>query len=180
MELILERGANRATLREICENAGYSRGLANSRFGSKDNFLHELLKHFNHVWTDHLANCTANHRGLDAVLSAIDALARFMAEQERFMRGGYIIWYEHITGDNPVRAQLALNHQRYRSDMVRWLEQGIEDGTIRPDVDADGFAVFYLSWVSGTVYQWLVAPQAIDLSNAFNFIKEVAQRELTL
>lgn len=179
IDLILERGANRATLREICENAGYSRGLANTRFGSKDNFLRELLKYFNHVWTDHLEARTAQRRGLDAVIAAMDALAVFMVEQNRYMRGGYIIWYEHIVGANPIRAQLARNHARYRADVAQWLEQGIEDGTVRPDVRVIEFATFYVSWVSGTIYQWLVAPEAIDLPAMFDHIKRIAKQELS-
>ena len=178
IDLILRQGAHRATLREICENAGYSRGLATNRFGSKENFLAELLKHFNHVWTDHLQLRTREHRGIDALMNAIDGLAEFMIEQNRFLRGGYIIWYECLAGDNAIRTELAHNHVRYRADVGRWLREGVEDGTVRSDVNAEAFAAFYLSWVSGTVYQWLVDPDAIDLDGMFEHIRGVARREL--
>lgn len=65
MQLISEQGATRTTLKDICERAGYSRGLATYRFGSKDNFLQELLTHFNHAWVDQLRSHLEGKRGWD-------------------------------------------------------------------------------------------------------------------
>jgi AcrR family transcriptional regulator len=178
MQLISHHGANRTTLKDICETAGYSRGLANYRFGSKDNFLQELLKHFNHAWVDQLRVYTEDKRGLHAFMAAIDALEHFLIEHHRYMRGGYIIWYESIGGDNAIRRQLARNHRQYRHDVEHWLREGIRQGNVRADVDAVNFAVLYLTYVSGTIYQWLVAPEAMDLASAFAYFRGLARREL--
>ncbi|MEQ8859276.1 MAG: TetR family transcriptional regulator [Pseudomonadales bacterium] len=178
MQLISEHGANRTTLKDICEKAGYSRGLASYRFGSKDNFLQELLKHFNHAWVDQLRSHTEDKEGLEAFLGAVDALEAFLIEHHRYMRGGYIIWYESIGGDSAIRRQLARNHRQYRSDVERWLRDGVRDGTVRSDVEVVNFAVLYLTFVSGTIYQWLVAPEATDLKSAFGYFREIARREL--
>ncbi len=178
MQLISEQGANRTTLKEICETAGYSRGLATYRFGSKDNFLQELLKHFNRAWVDQLRSATERKRGLDAFLAAIDALEHFLLEYPRYMRGSYIIWYESIGARSAVRAQLARNHLHYRRDVARWLRDGIEQGSVRKNVDVENFAAFYLTFVSGTIYQWLVAPEAVDLKAMFEYFRGVARREL--
>lgn len=179
MQLISEQGANRTTLREICEQAGYSRGLANYRFGSKESFLQELLKHFNHSWVDQLKTYTDDKQGLAAFMAAIDALEAFLIEYHRYMRGGYIIWYESIGGDNAIRQHLAHNHQQYRKDVEDWLRVGITQGSVRADVDVENFAVFYLSFVSGTIYQWLVNPEAVDLKSFFEYFRGIARRELS-
>lgn len=179
MQLISVQGANRTTLKEICETAGYSRGLATYRFGSKDNFLQELLKHFNHAWVDQLRTYTEDKQGLPAFMAAIDALEHFLTEYHRYMRGGYTIWYESIGGDNAIRRQLGRNHRQYRSDVEHWLREGIGDGNVRADVDVANFAVLYLTFVSGTIYQWLVAPEAVDLASAFEYFRGVARRELS-
>jgi hypothetical protein len=94
------------------------------------------------------------------------------------MRGGYIIWYESIGSDNAIRRQLARNHLQYRRDVERWLRDGIRDGTVRADVDVVNFAVLYLTFVSGTIYQWLVAPETVNLKSAFRYFRELARREL--
>lgn len=179
MQLISVQGANRTTLKEICETAGYSRGLATYRFGSKDNFLQELLKHFNHAWVDQLRTYTEDKQGFHAFMAAIDALEHFLTEYHRYMRGGYTIWYESIGGDNAIRRQLGRNHLQYRSDVEQWLREGISDGNVRADVDVANFAVLYLTFVSGTIYQWLVAPEVVDLASAFEYFRGVARRELS-
>jgi AcrR family transcriptional regulator len=178
MQLISDHGANRTTLKEICETAGYSRGLATYRFGSKDNFLQELLKHFNYAWIDQLRVYTEDREGVQTFMAAMDALEHFLIDQQRYMRGGYIIWYESIGSDNAIRRQLARNHLQYRRDVERWLRDGIRDGTVRADVDVVNFAVLYLTFVSGTIYQWLVAPETVNLKSAFRYFRELARREL--
>ena len=81
MELIGKQGANRTSLREICEQAGFSRGLANYRFGSRDAFLEELLKHFNQAWQDRLEGYVGTHRGIQAMLGANQALESFLRDR---------------------------------------------------------------------------------------------------
>jgi len=179
MQLISANGANKTTLKEICETAGYSRGLATYRFGSKDKFLQELLKDFNRAWVDQLRSYTEDKQGFHAFLAAIDALEHFLTEHHRYMRGGYTIWYESIGGDNAIRRQLARNHRQYRSDVEQWLREGINDGNVRADVDAANFAVLYLTFVSGTIYQWLVAPEAVDLAPTFEYFRRIVRRELS-
>lgn len=179
MQLISEQGANRTTLKEICETAGYSRGLANYRFGSKDNFLQELLKHFNHAWVEQLRTYTEGKRGRDAFMAAIDALENFLVEYDRYMRGSYTIWYESIGGENAIKQQLIENHRRYRADVELWMREGIEEGSVRADLDIENFAFFYLTFVSGTIYQWLVAPEAVKLKSAFDYFRGIVRRELS-
>ncbi|MCC5884950.1 MAG: TetR/AcrR family transcriptional regulator [Gammaproteobacteria bacterium] len=178
MMLISEHGANRTTLKDICEQAGYSRGLANYRFGSKEVFLQELLRHFNRAWVDQLKSYTDGRTGLDAFIHAMNALEHFLSEYHRYMRGGYIIWYESIGGDNEVRRQLKRNHEAYRRDVKLWLKQGVEEGSVVASVDADNFATFYCSFVFGTIYQWLVNPDAIDLPGFFEYVRGMVRKQL--
>lgn len=179
MQLISAQGANRTTLRAICEQAGYSRGLANYRFGSKDVFLQQLLAHFNQEWTDQLERHVQHKCGLDAFFGAVDALETFLVERAEYMRGGYLIWYESIGGDNEVRTRLQHNHDTYRTEAARWISDAQRLGQVRPDVDPEQFAILYCSVVFGTVFQWLATPHAIDLPGFFNHWRSQAQRLLT-
>lgn len=167
MELIGTQGANRTTLKEICEQAGYSRGLANYRFGSKDTFLEHLLKHFNQAWQDNLDRHVGDLRGQRALLAANQALETFLKDNASYMRGGYLIWYENIGADNPINAKLPSNHQAYRQDVARWIQEGIDDGEISPHLNPTEFGHFYCSWVFGSIFQWLAEPEAVDLPSMF-------------
>ena len=170
MALISQQGAARTTLREICKEAGYSRGLANYRFGSKDAFLQELLVHFNHAWEDHLDTYIKERRGYAAVVAANHALESFLRDNADYMRGGYTIWYESIGGENAISEKLKTNHDTYRKDVARWLTQAVDAGEIQP-IDVEQFANLYCTFVFGTVFMWLADPDAINLTKQFNYFR---------
>jgi hypothetical protein len=69
----------------------------------------------------------------------------------------------------------------YRRDVQQWIEQGQASGEVRADVDAEQFATGYCSTMFGTIYQWVVAPEAIDLEAYFehfaaNVMAAITQR----
>jgi hypothetical protein len=55
----------------------------------------------------------------------------------------------------------------YREDATRWIQQGIADGEIDPAINPEQFAVQYCAFIFGTVYQWLVNADALDLDALF-------------
>ena len=71
MQLIVEQGTHATTLKEVGERAGYSHGLASSRFGSKDALFGQLVLHFNTSWTRELANKVGTRGGAQACLAAL-------------------------------------------------------------------------------------------------------------
>ena len=167
ISLINERGTQKTTLKDIGEMAGYSRGLANYRFGSKDGLMLELFSQFDERWKAHLGEYLEGREGLDALLQAADALRRFLKLESDYMRAMYLLWYESLGHASEMRGALAHHHEVYRVDARRWIEQGIAAGEIRPDVDAQQFAVQYCAFVFGIVYQWLVNPDSLDLDAVF-------------
>ncbi|GIX29774.1 MAG: TetR family transcriptional regulator [Porticoccaceae bacterium] len=178
MALICEKGAHRTTLKEICERAGYSRGLANYRFGSKDAFFDQLIGHFNQAWKEHLQAHVGQRRGAEAIRAAIDAFESFLLEHGDYMRSRYIIMYESIATDNVISRKLRLAHRIYHNDLAEWVRQGIEAGDIAPDLDPDEFAAWYNAFIFGTVFQWLVAPEQVDVRRLCGFFRRQVERAL--
>ena len=170
--LINERGTQKTTLKEIGERAGYSRGLANYRFGSKDGLMLELFESFDKLWKEHLASYISSYRGLQALLQAMEALRDFLNKESSYMRAMYLLWYECLGHDSDMRSTLALHHDVYRKDAQRWIEQGIKAGEVKPGIDAQQFAVQYCAFIFGIVYQWLVSASALDLDAVFDSYKE--------
>ena len=168
INLINERGTQKTTLKEIGELAGYSRGLANYRFGSKDGLLQELFTRFDLRWKEHLGSYVKDHSGIEAIMAAAEALRDFLKLEPQYMRAMYILWYESLGHDSEIRSRLADHHDVYRRDAAAWVEQGIASGDIDPEVDAQQFAVQYNAFIFGLVYQWLVKADAIDLDVLFD------------
>lgn len=167
MQLIVEQGTHDTTLKAVGERAGYSRGLASSRFGSKDALFGQLVLHFNTSWTRELANKVGTRGGAQACLAALRAVEDFLASHSGYMQAMYILWFESISSHNEVRDHLAAYHEIYRRDVAHWVEEGIASGEIDVAVDAECYAFGFCSFIFGTIYQWLVASDSVDLPKQF-------------
>lgn len=175
MQLISQSGTHNTTLKDVGELAGYSRGLASNRFGSKEGLFSNLVTSFNETWVQELSKFVGGRTGLSAYMAALDAVEDFLLNQSTYMKAMYILWYESISSHNELRNRLAEHHAVYRRDAERWIREGIAEGFIRPNVDPATTAVQFCSFIFGTIYQWLVAQDAIDIQVNFN-----AFRRLTL
>jgi len=167
VELIIERGIHKTTLKDIGERGGYSRGLANYRFGSKEGLLNELFLRFDLRWKNHLHKYTRGLTGIAAVKAAADALRDFLKLEPGRMRAMYLLWYESLGRESDVRSKLAKHHDKYRADAEEWIREGIASGEIDPSINAAQFAVQYCAFTFGLVYQWLVNADALDLDVVF-------------
>ncbi len=174
IELINERGTQKTTLKDIGERAGYSRGLAHSRFGSKEGFMDQLFTRFDGRWKAHLGGYVKGKSGIAAIKAAALSLRDFLTEEPDYMRAMYVLWYESLGHESTMREKLSDHHRVYREDATRWIRNGIDSGEIDPDIDAEQFAIQYCAFVFGVVYQWLVNAGAVDLDALF------AHYEMTL
>lgn len=179
IELINERGTQKTTLKDIGERAGYSRGLAHSRFGSKDGFMDQLFTRFDERWKNHLNGYVQGKTGLAAIKAAARSLRDFLGEESGYMRAMYVLWYESLGQESGMREKLAAHHRVYREDATRWIQAGIDSGEIDPDIDAEQFAVQYCAFVFGLVYQWLVNADSVDLDALFAHYEMTIERALT-
>jgi len=182
IKLINEYGTQKTTLKDIGELAGYSRGLANYRFGSKEGLLDELFSRFDKRWKAHLNSYVEERVGIDAVRSAARALRDFLKLESSYMRAMYLLWYESLGHESGMRNRLAKHHDVYRKDATRWIREGIAGGEIDPGINAEQFAVQYCAFIFGTVYQWLVTAEALDLDALFadyesNITRLLSKRE---
>ena len=168
IRLINERGTQKTTLKDIGELAGYSRGMANYRFGSKDGLMQELFSRFDKRWKEHLGSYVDNRTGIDAVLAAAGALRDFLKLESSYMRAMYLLWYESLGQESEIRSELAHHHEVYRKEATEWIRQGIEDGQIDPAINPEQFAVQYCAFIFGIVYQWLVNADALELESVFD------------
>jgi AcrR family transcriptional regulator len=177
MLLIVEKGTQN-TLKEIGERAGYSRGLASNRFGSKEALFNQLVLSFNDKWASELRRFVGDKSGFAAFTAALEAVEYFLLNHTVEMQALYILWYESISSHTAVRRRLAANHLAYRRDSERWVRQGIEEGTIRPSIDPVCFAVEFNAFIFGLVYQWLVNPGSINLHAVFSHYKRTTLETL--
>ena len=179
IRLIVERGTQKTTLKEIGESAGYSRGLASHRFGSKSGLMLKLFERFDIRWKAHVNSYVEGKFGIEGVTSAADALRDFLKLESDHFRAMYILWYESLGHEREIRARLVHHHHIYRADACRWIQRGIEAGEIDESINPELFAAQFCSFSFGTVYQWLVDSEALDLDALFDDYKINVEKVLS-
>lgn len=162
IDLIVRHGIEGMTLKEVGEAAGYSRGLAGYRFGSKEGLMNHVIRSIGDEWLRELKQVTSDKVGLDAICAAIDAHYRFCREAPNHVFAFYILWFESVSPGSMCKDVMVSIHERRQKDVSEWIGEGIERGLIDPSVDADVIAEQFCSAVIGIVYQWLVKPEALD------------------
>lgn len=160
VSLICERGAAATTLKDVGLLAGYSRGLASNRFGSKAGLWSFLVRTIGEEWLDELEQAAEGTSGLETIYAAVDAHCRLLLESADRIRAFYVLWFDSVGPGAPLRDVIAHVHQRRQRDVEEWVAAGIELGTIRHDADAARVAEQFSAAIVGIVYQWLVSPPA--------------------
>jgi AcrR family transcriptional regulator len=155
--LICERGAAATTLKDVGVLAGYSRGLAGYRFGTKAGLWAFLVHTIGEEWLAELSRAAAGTTGLQTLHAALDAHCAILIESPDRFRAFYTLWFDSVGPDPALRDQIARIHERRRRDVERWISNGIQAGTVRSDADVRGVAEQFVSQIVGIVYAWLVA-----------------------
>ncbi len=158
VKLIVERGVERTTLREVGENAGYSRGLAGHRFGNKAGLLEFIVQTVGEGWLKQLTRATGGANGYQAVAAAIDEHLKFCMEAPDHVRAFYIVWFESVAPDSPLKKVMSGIHDRRRRDVARWIREGVKRGGPQPALPVDAIAGQFNTAIVGIVYHWLQHP----------------------
>jgi len=162
IDLILENGTEKTTLAAIGEKAGYSRGLATYRFGSKAGLFNEICKSISRQWLDYLKAGVGDEYGVDAMCEALDAYFRFVSDNTREARVLQILYSAAASPTSGYQETSINSHQRQRDDVAEWIRMGIDAGVVRQDVNPEIVAVQYIAYISGMTYLWLISPASVD------------------
>ena len=178
IDLILERGTEKTTLQAIGEKAGYSRGLATYRFGSKAGLYDAVCKTISRRWLDYLKAGVGEKTGIDAMGAALDAIYRFASDSPRDMRVLQILYCGAASPRSEYRQTSVGIHQKQQDDVADWVRAGIGNGSIKADVDARSVAAQYIAYISGMTYLWLIDPDSVNFQKANEDMKVHLERSL--
>jgi AcrR family transcriptional regulator len=178
IDLILEHGTDKTTLQAIGEKAGYSRGLATYRFGSKAGLFDEVCKSIARRWLDYLQDWVGDKVGIDAMCSALDAFFQFVSDSPRDARVLQILYCAAASPRSEFRQTSVGIHQKQQDDVAQWVSAGIRNETIRKDADPKSIAAQYIAYISGMTYLWLISPNSVDFRKANDDMKAQLKRSL--
>lgn len=159
-ELIVERGIEGTSLAEIGRRAGYSHGLVHARFGSKDALIERLNNEAVRMFTTTTVGRVGDHQGADAVRIVVDTYLRLVLGPDPVARVHLLIWSETVASGTGKRAYRIGWDRLFRASLAAMISTGIEDGSIRPEVEPDAAAVIIVGLVRGVALQLILDPAA--------------------
>lgn len=179
IELLLEHGTEKTTLAMIGEKAGYSRGLATYRFGSKAGLYDRLCKAIGRNWLEYLKRGVAGKTGIDAMCAALDAVFQWATDSPREARVLQILHCGSASPGSEFQDTSIGIHRRQQSDVEAWIDGGKKTGQIREDVNARSVAAQYVAYTSGISYLWLISGKDFDFASANGAMKNYLKTHLS-
>ncbi|MGB3809795.1 MAG: TetR/AcrR family transcriptional regulator [Parvibaculum sp.] len=177
-ELIAEEGFNAATFEKVGARAGYSRGLASQRFGSKDGLIEALIDYL-HDRSEELAQAEGHGSvsGLEAILFSVDIYMRNF-EQEQAIRSYFVAMAGSVATRSHLRAAFAASHMKAKERFQSHIREGQAEGSISKDLDAEAAALMIGSLILGVSTQWLIDPST-DLERIRKTSLDTLRRSLS-
>ena len=158
IRLIVERGISRTKLTDVGVQAGYSRGLAAMRFGTKAGLLSEVVRFTLSNWIAQAQRTVGSKTGLAAVYAAIDAQDKWSQESAAEMRALYGVFFHSTDPGAEYRANVARTLSAQRRELASWIREARDEGELPANTIPDREARQILCAMLGIVYQWMMDP----------------------
>lgn len=163
-EVFAERGFHGATVEEICERAGFTRGAFYSNFSSKDDLVVELSRRHSEALVDRIRHAgKRTHDSTDDLLRDVfAALADDSRSQERWL----VLTTEftlHAIRDAGARRAWAAQQRRVRDELVAVVDEAVARQGLRLPMPTDLFVRAAMALAQGSMAQRLIEPRSIGV-----------------
>ncbi|MGU3587212.1 TetR/AcrR family transcriptional regulator [Rhodococcus sp. C26F] len=176
--LVARRGVDQTSVADIGEEAGYSRGSVNHRFGSKTALLQRLARD-----TQQSVEDIFRDRGrtpLESMIILVQVYFEWVRDREDDARAFYAMWGAAVPDESVLREVFVEFDEHTRRRFESMIRSGQAEGTVRADVDPVGVAVALVGLVRGIAAQCLVTPLYVDLDVARTAAEQFIRRMLEI
>lgn len=167
--LIAERGIKGATLGDVGEAAGYSRGLTAHHYKTKEGLIKAVTAEIHRRFLRTLTSVERPEEGLARLLSSVDIYLSINDVPSG--RALLLIQKEALTGQSEFRGVLRKFNRLSIAGIARQISVGIAKGEIRPDIDVQSEAILLLAAIRGARAQWLQSPRKFDVAKVARELK---------
>jgi AcrR family transcriptional regulator len=173
--LIAEKGWEATTAAEIGRRAGYSRAMVHARYGSKDAILDAFFL------DDQIRRLSPDQDptsvGMEAAMGHFDRVTALYMEDRDFLRALFVATFEAVKTTSPLRGRVRALLDRGIGKVDAGLRRGVDDGSVRRDVDIARAANDISSAIFGCAYLWTVLGDRYDLGRELSFVRARFVRE---
>ena len=176
-KLIAKQGYIKTTLAQVGRESGYSGGLVSHHFGSKEGLLMETVKHLSGRFREDQINpAVEGLSGLERLETFVDIYFDELGLRPGRLKALYVLMGEAIGPVPDIRPVFAKLNDQMRRGIAVWIDQAIEEGEIRQDVDAGTTALVIVAMLRGVTGQAFTDKRGVDLEAARAAIKDSISR----
>ncbi len=158
-ELIARQGITATSLAQIGERAGYSRGLVNHHFGTKDALIARLAERAQDGFVKRSARKTTGS-GREAILAMIDAYLEIFFSGNVSARAFLVMWGASFPETTSIEG-LAENDARARTGFEKMIRAAQSDGSVNSEIDPKATATIMLGLIRGVAAQSVIAGRGL-------------------
>lgn len=151
--LIAVRGSRALSLAEVGESAGYSRGIVTHHFGNRENLLRAVMRD-----AQRFTLPDGRESALEWITDTVRAYLTNVTSRRPSAAAFLQMWGEAIAAD-PVLMPLFAEHDAgFRRLFAEKVREGVGDGSVRADADAEAMAVLLVGLLRGIALQLISTP----------------------
>ncbi len=163
-EVFAERGFHGATVEDICERAGFTRGAFYSNFSSKDDLVLELSRRHAENLVERIRRASKReHATAEEVLRDVFAA---LADDSRSKERWLVLTTEftlHAIRDATARRAWAAQQRRVRDELVTVVDEAVARQGLRLPIPTELFVLAAISLAQGSMTQRLVEPRSLSV-----------------
>jgi AcrR family transcriptional regulator len=173
MAIIAGHGVHAVTAASVGEAAGYSRGIVNHQFGTRQGLLAVVAET---VQSRFDPNPDGRH-GREHVLSLVGRYLSSLRSEPQNARVFLRLMTAAISGEEPgLQAVFAQRDEHFRQHVAEALADGKRDRSIRADIDPSATAAAIVGQLRGIALQLQLAPDFLELDTLLNDAGQLINR----
>ena len=149
--------------------------MVHARYGSKDAildafFLHEYVRELS-------PEPDPASSGLQEAVGHFDRVRHLFTEDREFLRAMFVATFEAVKTTSPLRPRVQAWLNRGIDKVETGLRRGIEDGSVRADIDIARATSDLSAAIFGAAYLWTVEGSTYDLDRELQYVRDRFVRE---
>ena len=149
------RGPSQLTLADIAAEAGLTAGALVQRFGSKRALLLTLAERFANSTAEMFDQLrAADPSGLATVYAYADCMAQIADSPDALAH--HLAWLQQDLTDPDFRRYTLVHARASRRELQRLVQHGMDEGTLKKDVEPAALARAIEVTVSGSLMSWAI------------------------
>lgn len=170
-KLIVKSGSEHVTIRKIAKEIGVSEGAIYRHFASKNDILSLLIDDIENTL---FKDFSVPNTGFSSTESLEKIIIGHLSAIEQRKGVSFQVIAEIISlGDKSLNKKLHQVINAYVARVRSILLKGVEEGIIRPDIDAESAAIMIFSMTQGLVNIWAISQYSFNLLDRFKPVWDI-------